>query len=277
MVAVVVPLSERPELLDDEELSIRHLSHYLSAYDKYLIAPPGVSVRRDGFVTRHFPRTFFGSVAAHNSLLLWPAFYRAFSEYEFILVHHLDSLVLSNELLRWCRAGFDYIGAPWLPGPETPWVREPRVGNGGFTLMRVDAALEVLQERRRQEPLTRITDVLDRHATRLRPMYRALERVHRIMPGAALPARLLAHRDRVQSPSRHGLNNDYFWSFQATNYVPGFRVATPEAGLRFAFEMYPRRCFELNGGQLPFGCHAWAKFDPAFWEPYLLRNVPHAG
>ena len=52
--------------------------------------------------------------------------------------------------------------------------------------------------------------------------------------------------------------------------MPGFRGATVDEGLRFAFESAPRRCFELTGHKLPFGCHAWERFDRAFWEPYLL-------
>jgi len=45
-----------------------------------------------------------------------------------------------------------------------------------------------------------------------------------------------------------------------------------EEGLRFAFEGAPRMCFELNQQKLPFGCHAWAKFDRSFWEPYLIAS-----
>jgi hypothetical protein len=33
----------------------------------------------------------------------------------------------------------------------------------------------------------------------------------------------------------------------------------------------PRLCFELNGRKLPFGCHAWQRYDRGFWEPYLLH------
>src|SRR5688572_14092413 len=89
-VAIVVPMSLRPGLLPDEEVSIRHLCHYLAPYDKYLVASDGTGVQHDGFRIVTFPRVFFGSVAAHNRLLLSPSFYRAFRRYEYILVHHLD-------------------------------------------------------------------------------------------------------------------------------------------------------------------------------------------
>jgi hypothetical protein len=67
-----------------------------------------------------------------------------------------------------------------------------------------------------------------------------------------------------------------FWADEAVTWVPEFRVASVEEGLRFAFEVAPRKCFELNAGQLPFGCHAWARYDRAFWEPYLLKEEENA-
>jgi hypothetical protein len=36
---MVVPLPLRPVLTTDEEISLRHLTHFLGAYDKYFIAP----------------------------------------------------------------------------------------------------------------------------------------------------------------------------------------------------------------------------------------------
>jgi hypothetical protein len=26
----------------------------------------------------------------------------------------------------------------------------------------------------------------------------------------------------------------------------------------------------MNGGNMPFGCHAWERYDRRFWEPHLL-------
>ena len=269
-VAIVVPMSLRPELLPEEKLSMRHLCHFLGKYDKYLVAPSGTPIHRDGFNVIHFPRKFFGSVAAHNRLLMWPRFYRAFTTYEYILLYHLDSLVLSDNLMRWCRAGWDYIGAPWLPCADTPWVKEPRVGNAGFTLMKVESVLQVLYNRYRQKPTRYWLDMALRNENRLRPFFRILEGLQRVFPRSKIVDRPLQHWRVSNDPAMYGAGHDYFWSLQASTYLPEFKVATVEDGLRFAFEAAPRLCFELNQGQLPFGCHAWAKFDRGFWEPHLL-------
>jgi len=271
-VAIVIPFSNRPKLLAEEEISMRHVLHFLKEHDKYVIVPPGSTVAREGCKTLSFPAKFFGSAAAHNQLLMWPKFYRAFEEYEYILIYHLDSLVLSNDVAKWCRTGVDYIGAPWIPCPDTPWVREAQVGNGGFTLMKVESVLKVLHNRYRQEPGNYWIDIMTRDGHRFKPLFWLLERLSSAFPGSRIIKSLL-HRVRVsQKPDIHGCNNDFFWSFEAKKHLPEFRVAGVEEGLQFAFEAAPRRCFELNHGRLPFGCHAWTKFDRSFWEPYLLRE-----
>ena len=172
--------------------------------------------------------------------------------------------------MRWCRAGWDYIGAPWLPCADTPWVKEARVGNGCFTLMKVESVLQVLYKRYRQKPTSYWADMVTRNDNRLRLFFRILEGLQRVVPGSRIVNRSLQHWRISRNPAIHGAANDYFWSFQAAQYLPEFKVATVEDGLRFAFEAAPRMCFELNQGQLPFGCHAWAKFDRGFWEPHLL-------
>ena len=87
---------------------------------------------------------FFGSTAATNRLMLSREFYGTFSHYSYILIYQLDALVLSDQLVQWCETGLDYVGAPWLKCEVTPWVNEPAVGNGGFSLRKVPSFLEVL-------------------------------------------------------------------------------------------------------------------------------------
>src|SRR5690606_32072140 len=72
--------------------------------------------------------------------------------------------------------------------------------------------------------------------------------------------------------SRGPVFEDIFITENARKFAPGFRFAPLDEALRFAFDEKPRQCFEMNGRQLPFGCHAWFKQDREFWEPYLLRD-----
>ncbi|HEX9732491.1 MAG TPA: DUF5672 family protein [Thermoanaerobaculia bacterium] len=265
-VAVVVPIY-RCELTAEERQSLRHLDAYLSGYDRCFAAPERVRPRRPGFALVHFPDACFASVESYSRLLLSAAFYRAFAAYEHVLVHQLDALVLAADLERWCAAPYDYVGAPWLKDPRAPEKGFSRVGNGGLSLRRVDACLRVLETRRylgggpslaRDLVSAALPDLAwHRFARRLRVLREARR-------GAAWYA------------SRYTVNEDRFWSDRAALFDPAFRVASVAAALGFSFERAPRYCYEANGGALPFGCHAWSRWDRAFWEPYLLAGAGEA-
>jgi hypothetical protein len=272
--AIVVPLSTRPQLSPDEQISMRHLMRFLGCedYDRYLIAPKGLPVHFDGFRVKYFSTKFFGSAAAFNRLAYTPAFYEAFTDYRFVFIYHLDSLVFSDQLKDWCERDFDYIGPPWIRCSDSPWVKKPRVGNGGFTLMKVESVLKVLYNRYRAEPLRYWED---RFAGVLKTIQALLRQPRRLAPNwlrGPLTQPLRKSLQRMDDVEVYGRANDVFWSFRAGKYLPGFKIPGWRTGLRFGFEAAPRHCFELNGSRLPFGCHAWTRYDRSFWEPHLLTN-----
>ncbi len=72
-------------------------------------------------------------------------------------------------------------------------------------------------------------------------------------------------RDRL---SMYNENEDLFF---ATSTCDFFKVAPVEVSLAFAFERNVKKCFEVNHCRLPFGCHAWEKYDLEFWKPYIEK------
>jgi len=64
------------------------------------------------------------------------------------------------------------------------------------------------------------------------------------------------------------LNEDIFWTIVSC-YLKYFKMPSPQTALEFSFELMPRECFRENNYQLPFGCHAWEKYDIDFWKPIL--------
>ncbi|MCW5799917.1 MAG: hypothetical protein LZF60_340061 [Nitrospira sp.] len=266
-VAVVVPGYHRAEFTEDEHISFRQLEHVLAPYDKFLVVPQSLSIERSGYRLQRFADTYFGSAAANNKLMLSPAFYQAFQRYRYILIYHLDALVFSDRLLEWCATDLDYIGPPWLPSIDSPWVGTPRVGNGGFSLRKVESFLRVLSS---DMYWIHPDEYWQRIATS-RPWYRRC---------AQLPRKWFKYIKRFNGVQREVAlwplrpdgtkNEDHFWSDRAVHYDPQFKVAPFDVGLRFAFEVVPRRCFELNHRALPFGCHAWPRYDRSFWESYLV-------
>ena len=265
-VAIIIPMSTRPDLTEEEEISKRQLLHFLGGYDKFLLVPEGLRFDFEGFQHIEFPNRFFGSAANHGKLLGTRAFYRAFLDYEFVFFYHFDSLVFSDQLADWCERDIDYIGPPWIKCEDSPWVDRPRVGNGGFTLLRVDAALKALTARYMERPSSYWFDLFTAYAPPW--LVKVLERNEWFWPAK----RLMQEWREVHNPNAHNRNNDMFWSDFAKLFDPDFKVASLEDGLRFAFEVSPKTCLEMNGGRMPFGCHAWGRYDRAFWEPHLVRE-----
>ena len=84
-------------------------------------------------------------------MMLSSAFYAAFRDYKYVLLHHLDALVLEDRLQEWCATDLDYIAPPWLKCDDSPWVQVQRVGNGGFSLRKVESFLKVIHSPRLRE------------------------------------------------------------------------------------------------------------------------------
>ena len=150
-VVIVIPVHRLP-LLPEEKISLQHLRHFLSGYDQCLVVPRSLNVPGEvleDMKLRRFDDLYFANIDGYNRLMLSQAFYRKFRAYEYILLYQLDCLVFSEDLRHWCKQGWDYVGAPWFKGHrgETSdglWA----VGNGGLSLRKVSAFLNVLRTRR---------------------------------------------------------------------------------------------------------------------------------
>lgn len=272
-VAVVVPAYNRSEFTPDEEISFRHLEHFLGKYDKYLVVPQSLAIERSGYQISRFADSFFGSAIANAKLMLSRQFYERFADYKYVLIYQLDALVFSDQLLEWCDTDLDYVGAPWLASPDSPWVGLPRVGNGGFSLRKVHSFLRVIDSDRYWiDPDEYWASFCAGKPTYLqwlnwpRKVFKGIRRFNGVQ-------RELSQWHLRPDGTK---NEDHFWSDRAVHYDPSFRVASFEVGLKFAFEVVPQHCFELNHRELPFGCHAWPRYDRSFWEPHLLMEAKRA-
>lgn len=264
-VAIVTPFYKQT-LNEDELISLRHLRHYLGHYDRILMMPESMQVTGyDDFQIRRFPDTCFANIPGYSRLLLSREFYEAFADYEFMLIYQLDVLVFSDQLTHWCNLDYDYIGAPWLKSRQHPEKGFSRCGNGGFSLRKIESFLRVFDSPRYQtQPIPFWRDVLFARVQGL-DKWQGLNKIRGRMKV------LSSLRQGVrQYTQQYSLNEDHFWADRARFFDPTFNIAPVPLALKFAFEHAPRYCFEQNNSQLPFGCHAWARWDKSFWEPYLL-------
>ena len=261
-VAIIVPIC-RSMLEGHEAIAYRRIRDLYGHLPIVLVAPAGVEVT--GFLAEdpalRVERFAFQTVRDYSQLLLQREFYERFTHYEFILIHQLDAYLLKDELHAWCAQDYDYLGAPFFRDfePLQPAGRLWRVGNGGFSLRKVAAALAVLDSTRRWRTPAQYWAERPRSA-RLRGLARR---------ALASGAKVTPFHNDVRWAALHNFHEDVFWSVEAPHFWPEFRLPGVEAGLRFAFDYAPAHCYELNGRELPFGCHAWPRYDLAFWRRFI--------
>lgn len=266
-VAIIVPLSLSNYLSNDEIISLKHLNDHLGRHSIYFIAPEGCTISPGRHTMMFFQKRYFGSTISHGKLLRSIRFYMLFKKFKYIFFYHLDSLVFSSDLDRWCDRDFDYIGSPWLQCADSPWVAHARIGNGGFALLKIQSAVKILSKYyQHKQHVYWIEYIIASKITSI------LCEFMRIFPGMnqTMTARFWKFMNTLDDQLLNQ-NNDIFWSDVATRLDPSFHVASFEDGVAFAFEACPEDCFVMNNYQIPFGCHAWNKYNKIFWDYYILK------
>lgn len=267
-VAIVIPVY-KPGLDGNEKVSIRRTLKVLGRYPIVLVCPEDMMdtsqyeglANATGVVLQieRFAPHFFEGIEGYNRLMLSKLFYARFSEFEFILISQPDAYVFRDDLMAWCGKGYDFVGAP-IFGRFTDKVFHPkqsRVGNGGFSLRRVEAFLDYFDGRKH---VIRTKDIAKCIDLKKKPMTR----------WAIWLLMALGWRNKPSSVAKQWkYNEDDFWSgmLNGTRY----ELSKPEVeeALLFAFERFPSEAYAITG-TLPFGCHAWAKYQyESFWKTYI--------
>lgn len=259
-VVIIIP-THRPNLTVDDKISLSHLKKYLNKYDIFFVIPEHINSKEFdsyGYKVKKVNDSFFGSIRKYSNLLLTKKFYEDFKHYDFMLIYQLDVLVFSDQLEKWVNSGYDYIAAPWFR-PVVGYLSHkksypPSGGNGGFCLRNIHKCIKIL-------------DTVNKSATRTsRNLFlRKLWFLLAILDGKS-------HKIWLNAPALdYPFYEDGFWALEAPKYDPSFKVAPFKIALQFAFERFPSKCFELNNRRLPFGAHAWKRYDENFWKPYMLK------
>ena len=174
-VAIVVPIYR--DFLDElEKKSLESIVRHFNNYEIVFVAPQGLSTssyssffeKINHYQIINFSSDCFKSIDAYNQLLLDDKFYEEFNRFEFILICQLDVFVFKNDLETWLESDFDYVGAPWI-GSERNLInltldkinsiirklkaKKPKnterlfkVGNGGFSLRRVEKFVKIAKQ-----------------------------------------------------------------------------------------------------------------------------------
>ncbi len=263
---VVVPVHKA--LPDEMEIvSLNQCGRCLGGRDIIMLAPEGLDlghyrelmpVLDDIRVSAHWME----SIQAYNRLMISPLVYQAVRGYTHMLIHEPDAIVLGDELNHWCSEPYDYIGAPWFEGyvDPLPEAQVLGVGNFGLSLRRVETALQITASRRRWYPFRQIVkDLID-----------GVQGDHDLL---CKSIRGIGSAGKLREAWRiYTAHCDIFWSRDVMRASPNFYIPAAEVAVHFAWEALPSRCFEMCDGKLPFGIHAWAKYDLPFLLPFLKEN-----
>lgn len=232
-VAVVIPIYKET-LSENEEKSLIQVKKILGNYNFIFFGPNSLKLENykkilPDFEWLGFDNNYFNSVDGYSELILSPNFYKKFFSYDYILIYQLDAWVFEDSLEKWCNKGYDYIGAPWISKP----------------------------------PLTKGKPKFD-----LSPYF-----VNRVGNGGLSLRKVKSHYRNclIFRPLLKNFvkNEDMFWGLLLYFLNPFFKRPKASEALYFAFEMEPRKAFEITKHQLPFGVHAWEKYDPEFWKQWI--------
>jgi len=260
---VVIPV-HLPNPAAAEIVSLRQCGKVLSRWDIVILAPMFLDLTAyyklipNARELRVKPG-WMESIKAYNQLMMSPVVFSALKEYSHMLLHEPDAIVLRDELDYWCNQPFDYVGAPWFEGFKDAKGDAPvvGVGNSGFSLHRLEMSRYITVSRRRWYPWRQIVaDLIQGALGNSSSLQRALFGVGSVgqMKGAWKLFRE---------------NCDKFWSYFVPEMFPDFKVAPVTSAVRFSWEAQPMTCMEMSQGKLPFGIHAWAKYDLDFLTPHL--------
>lgn len=258
---VVIPVYRLP-LPAEEKLSLHQCMSVLGKHPIAIVKPEHLDIapllaEYPQLAVESFPDEYFTSLRGYNKLVLSEAFYRRFTAYRYMLIYQLDAYVFHDELDRWTDAGYDYIGAPWIPYRRRQlkwWYRMAKkflhtlytltenshrsdkkicvfqVGNGGFSLRKIDKMIRVIRFYRKK-----------------------IERM-------------------INDDSAPFYPEDVFLTSELSSPFCRLRKPSYRKALAFAIEENPEWGYSHNHYELPFGCHDW---DHPNYAPFWKRFIPN--
>lgn len=209
-----------------------------------------------------FNAAYFESISGYNRLMVNKELYQRFSDYKYMLIYQLDAYVFRDELDYWCQQGYDYIGAPWFKNWDKPTRKLRGAGNGGFSLRNIQNSLFVLDSLERLRKTNKLYTRL--HLNKLASFYKAImlfKAVLKLKPNRKVFYELITDHDYIAY-------EDGVWALNIPDLFY-YKVASASEALAFSFETNPSLLYEMNGNKLPFGCHAWEKYEPLFWQSFI--------
>ena len=262
MITCIVTIPIHKESPSDMEIfSFAQCCQVLGKHPICIVTHKGITIHRYeeiaskygiNLLRENFDASFFSSLAGYNLLMLDRSYYTRFSGYEYLLIYQLDAWVFRDELNYWCELEYDYIGAPWVKKDDAGKFLFDGVGNGGFSLRRVRHFINVLSYK---------------GPVRIFPSQQAplslKNKIYKFLYNKGYQNTITYYK---KDPT---LFEDIFLSIFLSNTKLRAKIPDPLTAAHFAFEKEPSYLYSLTK-KLPFGCHAWQKYEfNSFWKKIL--------
>lgn len=247
-VTVVIPIY-KSGMTATEEIAFDRCLLILKRYPIIIVAPENLDLtiylKNNNIQVLRFPSFYFDGIAGYNKLMLSSEFYKTFIDYKYILIYQLDCYVFRDELQDWCLKNYDYIGAPWIDEHYQELYYK--------ALTEKYLSTESFWRKRAFQLFGAAFDGVGNGGLSLRKVKKTV-------------LILTLFKNLVK---RWDDNEDLFFSVIAPKLDLFYKVPNKSEALLFAFETNPTKSFALTNHHLPFGCHAWEKHEPDFWDNFI--------
>ena len=259
---IVIPIyKKQPDA--NEILSLRQCCKILHRYDICLVCPenlnttPYEKIADKKFIIERFIPSFFKGIDGYNRLMTNMYFYKRFENYDYMLIYQLDAWVFSDKLEEWCQKGYDYVGAPWF---ENYLAYEDgcalwNCGNGGLSLRKIAKFIEITNPKAR---VMTTSQILKKYFRNIKTWDRGLG--------------MLLYKNRIKSYSKKAIQiwEDAYFCNALDDTLHKLNNPTAKEAAEFAFDRSPKYLYKLLNNSLPFGCHAWEKYQyKEFWSDFI--------
>ena len=113
--AIVVPTQKSYLNYIEKEVINRISQLYSKRFSLFFVIPEDskINYQAKGFKNIYLDPTFFYTdIQGHNSLMVDVNFYKIFENFNFMLIHHLDAIILKDEIESWIAKDYSYVGGP---------------------------------------------------------------------------------------------------------------------------------------------------------------------
>lgn len=251
LIAITIPIY-KPTINVAELISLTQCLKILHRHKIIFVAPASLNTifyenicgGEIKFHIERFADEYFENINGYNKLMLSVHFYKRFLNYKFILIYQLDAFVFKDTLLHWCSQNYDFIGAPHAP----------------------------------YNNVTGEVQFLKNYKKLLKGLKNIFGFNHKIcnVGNGGLSLRktqsfycllkILKHKAK-----KWRNNEDEFFKYWGNLSYPLFSLPSDETALTFSIEISPKESLKKLNNTLPFGCHAFEKYDWQTWKPYINK------